>query len=91
MDLVALMLHVLAFVMPAVFVALCTTLVARWGARRAGAPRWWLQWAVCSAAGSAVLLAALWMLGRDGSVAGYAALVVCCGTVAWLLSRRGRA
>ena len=90
MDVVAVLLHGLAFVMPAVCVALCTTLVARLGAGGASRLRWWSAWAVSSAAGSAALLAALWALGRDGTVAGYAALVACCGTLAWMQSRRRR-
>ncbi len=77
MDVVAVLLHGLAFVAPAICVALFTTLVARLGVGGASPLRWWSEWAASSAAGSAALLAALWALGRDG-------------TLAWLLSRRRR-
>lgn len=89
MGLVDLLLHGLAFVLPAVCVGLCTTLAARMGRRGAGM-RWWAEWLLASAAGSLALLGALWAMGHDGSIAGYAALVACCATLSWLLSlRRG--
>lgn len=89
MDFVALLLHVSGFVAPAVAVALCTTVVGRWGASRPGWLRWWTEWALSSLAGSLALLGVLWSLGHDGTIAGYAALVACCGTLACLLSLRG--
>ncbi len=88
MGVVDLLLHGLAFVLPAFCVALCCTLVARVG--RGGGMRWWSAWLLTGAAGSLALLGALWAVGRDGSIAGYAALVVCCGTMSWLLSLRRR-
>lgn len=88
MDFVALLLHVSGFVAPAAAVALCTTVVGRWGSSRPGRMRWWTEWALASLAGSLALLGALWALGRDGTIAGYAALVACCGTLAWLLALR---
>ncbi|KQP43099.1 hypothetical protein [Pseudorhodoferax sp. Leaf274] len=88
MGVVDLLLHGLAFVLPALCVALCTTLAGRMG--RGGGMRWWGEWLLTSAAGSLALLGALWAMGRDGSIAGYAALVACCATSSWLLSlRRG--
>lgn len=89
MGLVDLLLHGLAFVLPAICVALCTTLAARTGGGGAGM-RWWGAWGLTSLAGSLALLGALWAMGRDGSIAGYAALVACCATLSWLLSLRGR-
>lgn len=89
MDAVAALLHLLGFAMPAVCVALCTTLAARLFGARSGM-RWWLEWLLASGAGTVALLAALWAMGRDGTMAGYAALVACCGTLAWLLSLRRR-
>lgn len=80
--------HGLAFVLPAFCVALCTTLAGRVG--RAGAMRWWSQWLLTGLAGSVALLGALWASGRDGTIAGYAGLVVCCGTLSWWLSRGRR-
>jgi len=88
MGVVDLLLHGLAFVLPALGVALCTTLAGRMG--RGGGMRWWSEWLLTSLAGSLALLGALWAMGRDGSIAGYAALVACCGTLSWLLSLRRR-
>lgn len=88
MDFVALLLHLSGFLAPAVAVALCTTLVGRWGAGRPAWLRWWAEWALSSLAGGLALLGALWALGHDGTIAGYATLVACCGTLAWLLSLR---
>ncbi|MFT3719828.1 hypothetical protein [Pseudorhodoferax sp.] len=89
MDVVVALLHVGGFVMPAVCVALGTTLAARL-LGGGGGMRWWAQWLLVSAAGVLALLGALWILGRDGSIAGYAALVACCATLAWLLTLRRR-
>lgn len=88
MGVVDLLLHGLAFVLPALCVALCTTLAGRVG--RGGGMRWWREWLLTSLAGSLALLGALWAMGRDGSIAGYAALVACCGTLSWLLTLRRR-
>lgn len=89
MGFVATVLHLLAFVAPALVVALCTTLVSRIG-RAQPRMRWWAQWLLTSGVGSLALLAVLWSQGRDGTMAGYAALLACCGTLSWLLSlRRG--
>lgn len=57
---------------------------------RPSALRWWSEWLLTSLAGSLALLGSLWAMGRDGSIAGYAALVACCGTLSWLLSLRRR-
>lgn len=89
MGVVDLLLHGLAFVLPAVCVALCCTLASRFGRGGAGM-RWWGEWLLTSFAGVLALLGALWSLGRDGTIAGYAALVACCGTLSWLLSLRRR-
>lgn len=86
MGVIDLLLHGLAFVLPAFCVALCTTLASRVG--RGGGMRWWSAWLLTGLAGSLALLGALWAMGRDGSMAGYAALVACCGTLSWLLSLR---
>jgi hypothetical protein len=91
MGFVALLLHISGFVAPAVGVALCTTLMGRWQGGGASRMRWWLEWAVASAAGALVLGAAMWVSGHDGTALGYAALITCCATLAWLPSlRQGR-
>jgi hypothetical protein len=86
MDVAASLLHLLAFVLPAWGVGLVTALLARWlfGGQRLA---WWVHWLAQSVAGSAVLLAGLWFFGHDGKMATYAALVLVCATVQWLLVR----
>ncbi|MGF6348810.1 hypothetical protein [Variovorax sp. W2I14] len=85
MDLLALLNHLLNFVAPAAFVALVLALVGRFlGGRRAGVPRWWVQWAITFGAGVGVLVVGLMVFGRDGVMTTYAALVAVCGTVQWL-------
>ncbi|MDA7416709.1 hypothetical protein PGB34_10065 [Xenophilus arseniciresistens] len=80
--------HLLNFVAPALFVALGLSAAARWLIRRTpGQMAWWKQWVVLSAAGALVLLLGLILLGRDGRMGSYAALVVVCATVQWLLLR----
>lgn len=78
--------HLLNFVAPAVFVALGLATATRWLIRRTpGQMAWWKQLVVLSAAGALVLLLGLMLLGRDGRMGSYAALVVVCATVQWLL------
>lgn len=83
----ALIDHLLNFVAPAFFVALTLAILTRWMFRRsAGSPGFWAQIAVNFIAGAVVLAAGLMYFGRDGKMATYAALVVVCGTVQWLLA-----
>jgi hypothetical protein len=86
MDVAASLLHLLAFVLPAWGVGLVTALLARWlfGGQRLA---WWVHGLAQRVAGSAVLLAGLWFFGHDGKMATYAALVLVCATVQWLLVR----
>lgn len=78
--------HLLNFLAPALFVALGLVAGARWLSRRTpGALAWWKQWIVLSAAGTLVLVAGLVLLGRDGRMATYVALVLVCGSAQWLL------
>lgn len=87
MSPLALIDHLLNFVAPAFFVALTLAILTRWMFRRsAGAPGFWAQIAVNFIAGAVVLAAGLMYFGRDGKMATYAALVVVCGTVQWLLA-----
>ena len=91
MSLLALLDHLLNFVLPAAFIALVLVFVGRFiGGRRPGVPRWWVQWAITFGAGVLVLLAGLVITGRDGVIATYAALVAVCGTVQWLAMRGWR-
>ena len=91
MSALALLDHLANFVLPAVFVALVLALCGRFlMPRKAGTPVLWKQVAINSIAGAIVLLAGLALSGRDGRMSTYAALVVVCGTVQWLLQRGWR-
>ncbi|RYF81501.1 MAG: hypothetical protein EOO29_10330 [Comamonadaceae bacterium] len=88
MSFLDLLNHLLNFVAPAVVVALGLATAARWVVRRAaGQPAWWKQVLVLGATGTLVLLLGLVLLGRDGRMATYAALVGVSATVQWLLLR----
>ncbi|MBL0920065.1 MAG: hypothetical protein IBJ14_15280 [Hydrogenophaga sp.] len=78
--------HVLAFVAPALGVALLLWLGLR--VRRAARFGPGTQFAVLFAAGVVVLVAGLVVFGRDGRMPVYAALVLVQGSLAWWL--RGR-
>ncbi|MGJ7544476.1 hypothetical protein [Variovorax sp. LT1R16] len=91
MDLLNTLDHLLNFAAPAAFLALVLVAIGRFlGASRTGVPRWWLQWLLTFAAGVGVLVAGLLVSGRDGRMSTYAALVVVCGTVQWLVLRGWR-
>jgi len=49
-----------------------------------------VQWGVQAAVGAAVLLAGLWVFGRDGKMLTYAALVLAGASCQWLLQRGWR-
>ncbi len=85
-----LLLHVLNFVAPALFVAVVLALASGWVVRRAQGAVWWVRFGVNFGVGVAVLLAGLWFFRVDGKMATYAALVVCCASSQWLLSRGWR-
>ncbi|RYF58097.1 MAG: hypothetical protein EOO29_50425 [Comamonadaceae bacterium] len=88
MSFLDLLNHLLNFVAPALAVALVLATTTRWMVRRApGQGAWWKQVLVLSATGALVLLLGLVLLGRDGRMATYAALVGACATVQWLLLR----
>jgi hypothetical protein len=50
-----------------------------------------VQWLALGLAGSAALLGGLWFFGHDGKMVTYAALVLVCATVQWLLVRSRQA
>lgn len=88
MGFMALLNHVLNFTAPAAVVALLLSLAARFFWRKKPvALAWWTQTAIVFAAGCAALLASLWLLGRDGKMAGYGALVLASASVQWGLVR----
>jgi len=83
--------HLVNFVAPALFMAFFMSLGARLLVRKAAvAPAFWKQVALLFAAGVAVLALGLIFYGRDGKMGTYAALVVCCASVQWLLLRGWR-
>lgn len=91
MDFTAAALHLLNFLAPALCLPLLLWPMARLAfGRPAGAPRWWVQWGVQAAVGAAVLLAGLWVFGRDGKMLTYAALVLAGVSCQWLLQRGWR-
>lgn len=88
----AVLLHLLSFVAPALAVGGLVALAARLVAPRSARPgRWWAPFVLDSAVGVAVLVAGLWFFGRDGKMATYAALVVAVATTEWLRRRAWRA
>jgi hypothetical protein len=87
--------HLLNFLAPAVFVALCVVLVARrWPARRAGAKsgrmNWRRQWAIISLVNGLVLAGGLVFFAQDGKLLSYAAMTLSAALTQWLLLRGWR-
>ena len=91
MTFVQLLLHGLNFLAPALFVALFLPAANRWVLRRAE-PRFllWVQAAVLFVVGLAVLIAGLVLLGADGAMLTYLALVLCGASAQWLMGRSWR-
>lgn len=82
--------HLLNFFVPALGVAVLTVLGSAVLMKRGAAtPGLLAQAAINFAVCAVVLVAGLWLFGRDGKIATYAALVLVCATSqAWML--RGR-
>ncbi|MDR2853604.1 MAG: hypothetical protein LBV61_11225 [Burkholderiaceae bacterium] len=78
--------HLANFVAPAFFVAILLTLFARLLLARATLSLW-TQIAINFVVGVLVLASGLALLGRDGSLVTYVALVGVCGTLQWFFSR----
>ena len=92
MDLLAALIHLLNFVAPAAALALLLVPGSRiFVKKQPSAPAWWAQAAMVFVIGCVVLLVGLWLLGRDGKVLTYAALVLATATCQWLLRRGWRA
>lgn len=87
-----LLMHLLNFLAPAAFVALSMVVAGRLAAgKTTPSLRCWMQAAINFAVGALALLLGLWLFGRDGKMATYAALVVFAGTSQWLMGRGWRA
>lgn len=85
--------HLLGLFMPALATAVMAATAVKWLWRRELARVSWLALALWpTAAGSLALLAGLVLLGRDGRMLTYAAMVVACALASWWvafgLSRR---
>ena len=89
MNALDLLNHTLNFAAPAVAVGLVLALCGRWlfskNARRRAL---WVQVAVNAGVGVLALLLGLWVFGRDGKMATYCALLLCCASSQWWLLRR---
>lgn len=91
MNLLDILLHLLNFVAPALALAVLLPLLSRlFTKRQALLLPWWGQMLLNFLVGVAALLATLWLLGRDGKMAGYAALVLAVATSQWVLVRGWR-
>ncbi|MFZ3124574.1 MAG: hypothetical protein WA129_05550 [Acidovorax sp.] len=83
--------HVVNFLAPAAALALMLVLGGRlMRSKGALALSWWVQLAINFAVGAAVLVAGLVLLGRDGKMLTYAALVLACASCQWVLVRGWR-
>ncbi|MBL0422836.1 hypothetical protein JI739_21045 [Ramlibacter sp. AW1] len=88
MGFLDLLLHLSGFVAPALALALLMPTASRWLLRLqpVRAMRWWVQAGIGFAVGVVVLLGGLWVFGRDGKMATYAALVGVMATLQWLMA-----
>ena len=83
--------HLFNFVAPAAAIALVLVLCGGLiGSRSPLAMAWWVRLGILFAVGVAVLAAGLVVLGRDGKMLTYAALVLACATCQWFLVRGWR-
>jgi len=91
MNLPNILLHLLNFTAPALALALLSPLITRlFMKKQAFLLPWWGQMVVNFVVGVGTLLAALWWLGRDGRMLGYALLVLAVATSQWVLVRGWR-
>ena len=89
MGVVDLCIHLLNFVAPALFVALLMVILARFYVRKQTvALVWWSQVAINFVVCMVLLLAALWILGHDGTIASYTAVVLGCASSQWWMLRK---
>ena len=91
MGFLALLNHLLNFAAPAAVVALLLVLAAQiiWR-KEPSALAWTAQAAIIFAVGCAALLVSLLVLGRDGRMGGYGALVLGSASAQWVLLRGWR-
>jgi len=91
MDPLSAINHLLNFTAPAMAIAILLVLGCRVFMRKRSTGRGvGAQLAITFLVGSAILVAGLMLLGRDGKMLSYAALVVGCATTQWVLLRGWR-
>ena len=88
--------HLLNFIAPAAGVALLLVLLSRLGfglfrSKQPLAETWWAQTAIIFIVGVGILIAGLLLLGRDGKMMTYAALVLGSAVCQWVLVRGWKA
>lgn len=92
MDFSDILTHLLNFLAPALAVAGLVAIVTRiLMPNRAVAQSLWTQVAINFIVGAVALAVGLWFFGRDGKMASYAALVVCCASCQWFLQKGWKA
>jgi len=88
MGLIDILNHLVNFTAPALAVAVLTAFFGpRLLFKKVSMPGFRVLAGLCFGAGLAVSLAGLWLLGRDGRMATYAALVLVSATVPWVVAR----
>ena len=91
MNLLDILLHLLNFVAPALGLAVLLPLLSRlFMKKQVFLLPWWGQVLLNFVVGVAALMGALWWLGHDGKMTGYALLVLAVGSSQWLLARGWR-
>lgn len=89
MDTITLLIHLLNFLAPALAVALALALMGPFFMHKSPtAPGWIASTAINFAASILPLVLGLWYFGRDGKMASYAGMLVCCTISQALASRR---
>lgn len=89
MDAIALFIHLLNFFAPALAVASALALLGPFVLEKSpAAPGWIAQTAINFAASLLPLGLGLWYFGRDGKMASYAGMLLCCTLSQALASRR---
>ena len=88
--------HLLNFIAPALFVALCVVLAARrWpggrSAARSSRMGWGRQFAIVALVNVLVMVAGLVFFSQDGKLLTYAAMVLASALAQWLLMRGWKA
>lgn len=88
MGLIDILNHLLNFTAPAIVLAIVTAFFARnLLFRKVRLPGFSVLVGVACGTGLVVAVAGLWLFGRDGKMATYAAMVLGCATSQWLMAR----